>query len=309
MSAPGPVRAQKPGSASGFGTAALLKVIANPLKRRNPQEPKQGTVFNRCASSDPVNAVLEGEIIPRLMMAHVVSGSLGPKEEPIEIDAQDAQTFATLPLRLEAPGLLEEVDRFLEQGVSVEDAYLDLLAPAARHLGDLWNRDECDFVDVTMGLWRLQEVMREISLRTPLMPCATDAVRRALFCPIPGDVHSFGAQMIEEVFARGGWNSEVLLKTERRELLDYVAKNPVDLVGLTISRNGPVSALASLIKAVRSVTQNPRLVVLVGGHMINENPALVAEIGADGTGLDARAALETAEQLVPAAPSRARELM
>ena len=57
------------------------------------------------------------------------------------------------------------------------------------------------------------------------------------------------------------------------------------------------------------MSQNPRLVVLVGGHMINENPALVSDIGADGTGVDARAALEIAERLVPAAPSRARELM
>ena len=115
--------------------------------------------------------------------------------------------------------------------------------------------------------------------------------------------------MIEEVFARAGWQSEVLVQPERRELLDYLARTPIDLIGLTVSRDSPISSLASLVKALRSVSLNPHLSVLVGGHMINDNPALVAEIGADGTGSDARAALETAERLVSAAPVRAHTLI
>jgi len=305
MAAPDDKTAKSGGSVLGAGTAALRKVIANPLNRRTRSEPKQTTAFNSCASQDVVNSVLEGDIIPRLLMAHMVDGSIRPLEENSVIDAEDTERFAALPLRLEAPGLLEEIDRFLEQGVSVEEVYLELLAPAARRLGEMWDADECDFVDVTMGLWRLQEVMREVSLRFPPPAEQLGAPRSALFCPIPGDTHCFGAQMIEEVFARAGWQTEVLLKPERRELLDYLARKPVDLVGLTVSRDCPAAALSSLIKGIRGVAINPHLSVLVGGHMINENPGLVAEIGADGTGVDARAALEVSERLVAAAPARA----
>ncbi len=299
------------GRASGlrFSSAALRRILATPLTWRKPPETKPSMVFNRCASQDPVSAVLEGDIIPRLLMAHVVDGSFATKEERSKINAQDTQTFAALPLTLEAPDLLSEVDRFLGQGLSVEDVYLDLLAPAARHLGELWDRDECDFVDVTMGLWRLQEVMRDISLRAPPGGARHGPSRYALFCPVPGDVHSFGAQMAEEVFARAGWHSEVLLKPQRRELLDYVAKNPVDLIGLSIASNCPTSGLAGLVKAIRSVAQNPNLSVLVGGPMVNLDPSVVTEVGADGTGADARAALDIAERLVPSAPPRAREMM
>lgn len=250
-------------------------------------------------------SILEGDIIPRLMMAHVVDGSVRPLDEQIEIEVEDSIGFAALPLRLEPLDLLAEIDRFLEQGVSVEEVYLDLLAPAARHLGELWKRDECDFVDVTMGLWRLQEVMREISRRSPPELGPHGQSRTALFCPIPGDVHSFGAQMIEEVFARARWQSEALLKPTRRDLLDYVAKRPVDLVGLTVSCDSPTSVLSGLVRALRSVSMNPKLHVLVGGNMINQDPALVDAIGADGTAADAAAALEYAERLVPAVPVRA----
>ncbi|MEM6857442.1 MAG: cobalamin B12-binding domain-containing protein [Pseudomonadota bacterium] len=304
MSAPKKASAQNRVRIFGGGTAALRKIISLPLNRHTRSQQKTTSVSNACADQDPVNSVLEGDIIPRLLMAHMVDGSVRPIEENRTIDASDAERFAALPLKLEAPGLLEEVDRFLEQGVSVEEMYLELLAPAARRLGEMWDADECDFVDVTMGLWRLQEVMREISARFPPQAAQTGAPRSALFCPIPGDNHSFGAQMIEEVFARAGWQTEVLLKPERRDLLDYVARTPVDLVGLTVSRDCPAAALSSLIKGIRGVAINPHLSVLVGGHVINSNPGLVAEIGADGTGADARAALQVSERLVDAAPAR-----
>jgi methanogenic corrinoid protein MtbC1 len=294
----------------GLGAATLRKVLANPLGRRRQSEPDPGIAFNNCASNDPMNVVLEGDIIPRLMLAHLVDSTPWPDtglvasidKESSDICAQDSERFASLPLRLEAPGLLEEVDRFLAQGVSVEEVYLDLLAPAARHLGELWNRDECDFIDVTMGLWRLQEVMREVSMRAPPREARAEPRRSALFCPVPGDVHSFGAQMIEEIFARAGWQSEALLQPKRRELLDYLSRRPLDLVGLTISRDCAPAAIASLIKAMRSVAINPNLVVLIGGQVVNQQPGLVDEVGADGTGKDAQAALDTADRLLVKAP-------
>jgi methanogenic corrinoid protein MtbC1 len=309
MAAPKKDKTAKRGGMLSAGTAALRKVIANPLNRRKPSGNEAAATFNACASQDPVADVLERDLIPRLMMAHLVDGTMRPIEEHVEIDADETRRFVNLTLRVEAPRLLEEVDRFLEQGVSVEEICVDLLAPAARHLGGMWEADECDFVDVTMGLWRLQEIMREISLRSPPPNAKTELARSALFCPIPGDVHSFGAQMIEEVFARAGWQSEVLLKPQRRELLDYIARKPINLLGLTVSRESPVSAISSLIRAVRSVAVNPQLKVMVGGHAINENANLVAEIGADGTGIDARDALCTAEELVPTALARPHSLV
>lgn len=110
--------------------------------------------------------------------------------------------------------------------------------------------------------------------------------------------------MIEEVFARGGWRSEALVKPERRELLDRLARQPFDLLGLTLTRDCPSSALANLIKAVRNVSANPSIMVFVGGRMINENPEIVSEIGAGGTGADAMAALDLANAMMQAPAPR-----
>ena len=296
----------------GAGSAALRRVMSGTKGGDDASpDPSFLSPSDQSASleDDSINAIIEGEIIPRLMMAHSIGSELSGSVRKPEIDPSDADRFAALPLRLEAPNLLEEVDAFLADGVSVEAIFLDLLAPAARHLGEMWKSDDADLIDVTMGLWRLQEVMREISARVPIRPAfvAPDA-SRSLFAPMPGDQHYFGALILDEVFARAGWKSRVMTKPLRKELLDAISTEPFDVVGLTLSRDCPSAAIRNLIKAMRSVSSNPNLSILIGGHMINQNPALVAEVGADGTGADARAALNVARTLVQSAQVRAQKL-
>ena len=283
----------------GAGSAVLRGVISAPLERV-----RRRNAGSAADQIDSVNAIIEGEIIPRLLMAHSSSPVRTRPRRFRTISPDDASRFALLPLRLEAASLLQEVDAFIAEGASVETICLDLLAPAARKLGEMWDRDECDFLDVTMGLWRLQEVMREIAARSPSDHAGLITPRSALFTPMPGDHHNFGTLMIEEVFARGGWKSEALVKPERRELLDRLSQKPFDLVGLTLARDCPSAALGNLIKAMRNVSANPHIIVLVGGRMINENPEIAMEVGADGTGADALAALELANALVKATAAR-----
>lgn len=225
------------------------------------------------------------------------------------ISADEVQYFAQLPLTVEADGLLAEVDDLLAQGVAVDAIYIDLLAPAARRLGELWEQDQCDFVDVTMGLWRLQEVLHEISARNSSRVSALKSgAKRAMFLPMPGDQHFMGPQVLEDVFANAGWDTILMTKPLRKEVLNILSRESFDLVGLTLSRDCPSAAIRNIIRAMRSVSRNEHIKILVGGRMITQNPALVAEVGADGTGTDARAALEVGERLVQSSEVRAQML-
>ena len=248
--------------------------------------------------------MVEGEIIPRLLMAHRHEPNFAPDrtkhvtESGATLAPLEIESFLSLPLHCEASDLLNEIERFLAGGVSVERIFIDLLANSARHLGDLWEDDECDFVDVTMGLWRLQEVMRIIAMRSPVIMRTVEAPPSVLFAPMPGDQHSFGALMIEEIFSRAGWESEVLFEPKTKELLAILSKRAFDLVGLTVTNDCPSGDLADLVSAIRSVSRNPAVRVIVGGRAINADPAIAAAAGADGTAPDANSALVLAEQLM-----------
>ena len=250
--------------------------------------------------------LIESEIIPRLLVAHAT----GPHADPdasadggpgAVVSPDEVAEFAPLSLQVEADELLEHVDRLVARGVSLDSLLVDLLAPAARHLGELWEDDRCDFIDVTMGLWRLQEVVHELSARMPhdhSKPFGQE--RRALFASLEGDQHSFGTVVIDELFCANGWSTDRLNEATTVELLERVRDEWFDLAGLTITCDCHIAPLPAIVRSIRGSSRNPRICVMVGGRVFAGNADLAASVGADGTAPDARVAVRVAGELVDA---------
>lgn len=211
----------------------------------------------------------------------------------------DVEEFTRLSIDGEAHVLLDFVDHCLETGSSVETIYVELLAPAARRLGEYWDEDNQDFVGVTMGLWRIQEILRELTLRIPPKSGHGHGQRSALFSPMPGEQHSFGTLMVGECFQRAGWESNILIEPTQSELNGKLAKLHYDLIGLTVSCDSSTGALGGMVKTIKAVSCNPGIRILIGGNVINDRPELVGECGADATAIDALSAVALADLLVP----------
>lgn len=255
-------------------------------------------IANQAGEGKSLSSLIEEEIIPRLLLVHSSERKIPTFFDGRRVKPSEAKRFAALPIEFETDELMAEVRALQAAGVSTESIFVDLLAPSARALGELWEADRCDFVDVTVGLWRLHEVMRECGLNSGVEIDIPGKNQSALFSPMPGDQHNFGTLMVEEVFANAGWQTEVLLEPQRHELIHLLAERPFDLVGLTVSCNCPSAILTDLITAIRSVSKNSKVRVLIGGPRINAEPSLALGVGADGTAEDARSALALAERLV-----------
>jgi MerR family transcriptional regulator, light-induced transcriptional regulator len=223
----------------------------------------------------------------------------GKAKRHAAITAADVEEFTRLSIGGEAHALLDFVDHCLETGSSVETVYIELLAPAARKLGEYWEEDSEDFVGVTMGLWRIQETLRELSLRIPPKSRPGHGQRSALFSMMPGEQHSFGTLMVAECFQRAGWDTDVLIEPTQSELTGKFAKRHYDLIGLTVSRDCSTALLGSMVKTIKAVSSNPHIRIMLGGRVINEQPELVDECGADATAIDAMSAVALADRLVP----------
>jgi MerR family transcriptional regulator, light-induced transcriptional regulator len=305
--------------ASVFGMSALRSRLDSWWgTRKNPSQseldgyvPETGRVVFLARPQDEnrdLSALLENLVIPKLIVgsanAENDAGSrpcamLGEANTGQTITAADIDHFCQLALGDNARAMLDFVEAKLGAGSSVESIFVELLAPAARRLGQFWEDDSGDFVDVTMGLWRIQEILRELTMRAPPFRSAGQGIRRALFSPMPGEQHSLGTLMVSECFERAGWDCEVLLEPAQSELIDKVAKCHFDIVGLTISCDCPSAAIGSLVRSIKAVSPNPHVRVMIGGRVVNEQPELVAECGADATAIDAPSAVAVADQLVP----------
>ena len=287
-------------NAEGAEAALTKPQHPTPALSLTPSAPWSDEPMSNFTSS--ISGLVEQEVIPRVIEANhdeSLSGDVAPTSAH-DRWRQDAVTFAALAIDADADELLQRLDVMLSAGTEIETILLNILAPAARRLGEMWEQDDCDFVDVTMGLWRLQEVVRELSGRVPSKSGRSEASFRGVFSAMPGEQHNFGTVIVEDIFRRAGWSTDLLLDGQQGALLNAVATAHYDLVGLTVSLDAHTERLPSLVLAIRSVSRNPRLCILLGGRVLMDDPQLALRVGADGTAADAQSAVALADRLVSA---------
>lgn len=242
--------------------------------------------------------LIEGEIIPRLLMAHQAGGrsEVIPMTTGV-IAPSELSRFARQVMTDDLSTLIDHVDLLMRRGVAVETIYFDLLSPTAKLLGDMWEEDACTFNDVTIGLCRLQQIVYEFADRVHLGTGGGDG-RTALFSLTPGDQHSFGLVLVVEFFRRAGWRTVCMTDATAEDLAETVRRDYFDLIGFSMADHSWLDSLQPVITNLRSVSRNAGVRVIVGGKAFSDDPSRVAFVGADETAEDAREAVKTAERLV-----------
>jgi methanogenic corrinoid protein MtbC1 len=174
---------------------------------------------------------------------------------------------------------------------------LDLLAPAARELGLLWEEDECDFMQVTVGLCRLHQVLRALSPAFTCEDAEQKSDRRILLAAYPGDQHTFGVTLVAQFLRRAGWDVWQESPETAYELIELTRETSFSAVGLSVGCDARLDEVTKTIRTIRAVSRNRAVGVLVGGPVLLSKPDLVAGLGADATATDGRDAVRQAEIL------------
>jgi MerR family transcriptional regulator, light-induced transcriptional regulator len=249
---------------------------------------------------------IEHEVIPRLMLAHRAASEpvAQPPVAAWRLGQDDVKQFAKLVLSQDEDQAFNAIQSFRACGVSVEKIYLDLLAPTARYLGELWDDDLCSFTDVTVGLGRLQRVLRELSPAFGASVEHPTQGRRVLLLPGPGEQHTFGLVMVAEFFRRAGWDVTGGAWAADCNAAELVGNEWFDVVGFSLGAASNLDGLRASIRAARLASCNKSLAFLVGGPLFNEHPELVEKVGADAMTTVGRDAPTLAERLVAGAKER-----
>ncbi|MFN3867901.1 MAG: B12-binding domain-containing protein [Hyphomicrobiaceae bacterium] len=227
---------------------------------------------------------IETEIIPRLLLAHSSSIPLrGTKPQSAEnrLRPEDVDEFTHLVLEHELAVASAYIDVLRSRGVSAERVILELLAPAAQRLGVLWEEDLRDFVDVTVGLSRIQHLLHLLSPAFQSEVELKDEPQTCLLAATPGEQHTLGVMIVEEFFRRSGWNCQGLPHSSIDEIARRAHATSFDVIGLSTSCELLLGATASAIEKLRRSSRNRNVVIIVGGQLFRQSPELVARVGAD----------------------------
>jgi MerR family transcriptional regulator, light-induced transcriptional regulator len=227
--------------------------------------------------------VVETEILPRLLTVN--------QPTPAKLIAEtgpDADLLANLVLRGDNDEAWAFVEARIRDGVAPRKIMTEAIAPAARRLGELWESDACDFMQVTVGLRRLQGLLRGID---PEEDRSVDRTRKAptiLFSAAPGENHLLGVQMVASLFSSEGWR---VARSDAEACSRRLSEQWFDAIGFSVNCERFFDNLRLMIERARLASRNPGLRVLVGGSIFASDPEIGRKLGADDVAPDFETAI------------------
>ena len=233
---------------------------------------------------EDLRQTIETAILPRLMLVHTDPATLITEktQRADQIETNSVERFVTAIIDQSATSGQEMIDHFVRNGMAMECIYLQLLAPAAQRMGVLWEDDIRSFTDVTVGLCRLHEILRNNRLSAPhqyaLPTPETPSILLATAC---GDQHVFGVIMVAEFFRQAGWQVTCEPAATTRELARIAALHNYDVIGLSIARSYRATEVSEVIQKLRNTSRNPDVQIMLGGSLIARDARFADKVGAD----------------------------
>lgn len=243
---------------------------------------------------------IENNILPIIVEQHLETSIASALQSP-PIDLISDKSIAELTklvLQEDARTSVNYVKEINASGVSLENIYLLLLTPVARKLGEMWEEDESSFTDVTIALWRIKQLMYDLS---PIFQQYAEQNRTGssiMLVPLPGSQHNLGLFMVSEFFAKAGWRIWGELAATQEDIISMAQTEWFDVIGLSASLREQFPQLKELIQEIKLKSKNPRVGVIIGSPVFNQFPELVDDLGADMVGFNAEDALEKASYYV-----------
>ena len=211
-----------------------------------------------------LDTVIKRQVVPRIWQAQIGAHLAGL----VRLDDVEA----ALTLLRNATG----------RAMGLSGVRAELLKAAARDLGNGWSRDDCTELDVTLGLFTLHTVMRQLDQHTPI---SSKFAGVALVTPQSGEPHCLGAAMSARTLKARGWQVQCEFPGDDDELAGLLAATWFDRLDLSLSvahqRFDRLGALTATIAMARLASPNRALNIVVSGRAFAEDAGLAARVGAD----------------------------
>ncbi len=272
---------------SSFGQGMNpFKMSSNPADSSNDQD--------ECKRS--LTEVIEAQIIPRLVQAHRVdlaaegyNALAGPVISPKQV-----ASFVALSQSGQASETTPFIDQLLHDGVTTDRIFLELIAPAARQLGLMWEQDLCDFTEVTRGLICMHEVTHRLGFEYQNGPQLSGDVQRIMLASAPGSQHFLGMTIVSDFFRKAGWDVVIEISVSEKELQHAVSNEWFDVIGISCGTEAQLQTLPGLIRSLKAASGNPEPGVLLGGPIFTLQEHDARSLGADGICIDVKEAVALA---------------
>ena len=177
-----------------------------------------------------------------------------------------------------------------DAGLGLRALYLEVLQPAMREIGRLWQENEMTVAEEHLATAITMSVMMRLSLHTVLRD---GAPRLMIAACSETERHEIGLRMLCDLLDAEGWETVFLGPSVPAEsLARMVRERRPDVVALSASIAPHLPQLRTTIAALRAASDGDGTpLFLVGGRPFLDRPELAGTVGADLTARDAAEAV------------------
>lgn len=189
------------------------------------------------------------------------------------------------------------VDAGLGAGLELPVLYIEVIQPALREIGRLWEENAISVADEHLATAITEASMARLferaftwqeQARPTLIAACADTER-----------HQVGLRMLCDLLDARGWRTHYLgASVPIDDLVRMVEARRPEVVALSAALAPHVPRVRAMISALRERLGDRTPLIMVGGRPFIAQPALAEAVGADLTAPDAAQAVEVLEQHV-----------
>jgi len=184
--------------------------------------------------------------------------------------------------------LLRELKRSRVSAAALADLYIP---EAARRMGEAWHDDQMSWLDVSIGVGRMQSLLREIGTAW-VADQAGDTGHGTVLLIVPDrEQHTLGPMVAMGQMRRFGVSVCLRIAPSHNELRSLMAARQFDGVLISVATKDKLESVSKTIQFIKAVSGRP-MPIVVGGAVTPNVPDLAAATGADRSSNDICAALE-----------------
>jgi trimethylamine corrinoid protein len=196
----------------------------------------------------------------------------------------------------DADRALAAARELINSGVGAQELVVEVLVPAMRRVGELFERGEYFIADVIACAEAFKRVFEEV-VKPRLERGERRRVAVAVFGTVKGDIHDLGKSLAKVLFEVEGFEViDLGVDASPEQFAEAVEKYNARVVGVSALMTTTMLEQRRVVEELKKRGLRDRVVVIAGGAPVTEE--WVREIGADVCGDDAFKALKRVKELL-----------
>jgi MerR family transcriptional regulator, light-induced transcriptional regulator len=200
------------------------------------------------------------EIVDRLSRPR----SKGLEPDTPAVDEAEIEAFCNALMQASPDAALGFIDERRAHGLTRQGVYFAYIGAAARHLGEGWEDDRLNFIEVTIATGHLYALMRALRAEAEFEQSPRDIGRNALFATVPGEDHGIGITVAADLFREAGWDIDLHIGANMTALVARIEETVPSIIGLSLTTSRHLDALVRLVVAARIIAPHSIIGVAPG---------------------------------------------